>query len=184
MSSSSARPGTRPSLTVRLVGELRAALSAVGLRTDRGAWVREGEVLACGFPRTEAAVALLARQGITLLVNLHERRRHPPERLAHYGMTEIHLPVPDFAAPTPETLDAGVAAIQTAVAAGKRVAVHCGGGLGRTGTLAACYLLALDPNLGPEQAIAAVRAVRPGAVETAEQAAAVAAYAARRSGEG
>ena len=53
--------------------------------------------------------------------------------------------------------------------------MHCGGGLGRTGTLLACYYV--RRGLSPEEAIAWVRAGRPGAVETPEQVATVAAFA-------
>jgi protein-tyrosine phosphatase len=48
------------------------------------------------------------------------------------------------------------------------VAVACMGGVGRTGTVAACALL--EGGMTPDEAIATVRAVRhPTAVETAEQ---------------
>ena len=51
--------------------------------------------------------------------------------------------------------------------AGRHVVFHCWRGLGRAGTLAACTLLRLGHT--PQQAIAEVRAVRPGALETPEQ---------------
>jgi atypical dual specificity phosphatase len=144
-----------------------------------GAWVDDGQVLACAYPREQVALAALAQQGISVLVNLHEQA-HGPSRLAPYGLTEVHLPVVDFTPPSPEQLEQGVAAIVQARAAGERVAVHCGGGLGRTGTLLACYLV--QQGMEGEAAIDRVRAVRPGSVETAEQVAAVHAYAERRRG--
>jgi ADP-ribosyl-[dinitrogen reductase] hydrolase len=50
---------------------------------------------------------------------------------------------------------------------GGRVVVHCRGGLGRAGTVAA--LMLIECGESPERAIGRVRAVRPGAIETAEQ---------------
>jgi atypical dual specificity phosphatase len=144
-----------------------------------GAWLDDGEVLGCAYPREEAALAALAQQGISVLVNLHEQA-HGPSRLAPYGLRELHLPVVDFTAPSPEQLEQGVATIVQARAAGQRVAVHCGGGLGRTGTLLACYLV--QQGMEAEAAVDRVRAVRPGSVETAEQVTAVCAYAERRRG--
>ena len=109
-----------------------------------------------------------------VLVNLH-KRSHAPEAHARYGLIERHLPVLDFTPPTPEQLEQGVAAIEQAIAAGRKVAVHCEAGLGRTGTLLACYLV--KQGLDPSEAIARVREVRPRLVETPEQEAAIETYA-------
>ncbi len=131
-------------------------------------------VLGCAYPRSERALADLARQGVRVLVNLHEKPQDP-HRLARNGLREVHLPVGDFTAPTQEQLEAGVAAILESRAVGEPVAVHCGGGLGRTGTLLACYLVC-SHGLGAGEAIRRIREQRPGSVETAAQAAAVEAF--------
>jgi atypical dual specificity phosphatase len=143
---------------------------------DAGSWLEQGQILACAYPRREAAFAELRRSGISLLINLHEKP-HQPDRLAKYGLVELHLPVKDFTSPSPAQLGRGIAAIEEATSAGNAVAVHCGGGFGRTGTLLACYLI--HRGLPPEAAIARVRAARPGSIETASQVAAVKAYGQR-----
>ncbi len=139
-------------------------------------WVEQGCVAACAYPWNEEALAALARHGVALLINLHEKA-HDPSLLARYGLAEVHLPVPDFTAPRPEQLEQGVTAIARAIASGKRVAVHCAAGRGRTGTLLARYLV--RRGLTPSEAIARIREVRPGSVETPAQELAVEAYANR-----
>jgi atypical dual specificity phosphatase len=137
-------------------------------------WIEPQGIAACEYPREEMSLVGLARRGVSLLINLHTRA-HDPALLARHGLVELHLPVADFTPPTPEQIAQGVEAIERARAEGRRVAVHCAAGLGRTGTLLACYLV--RRGLAPDEAIARVRAARPGSVESTEQAAAVAAYA-------
>jgi atypical dual specificity phosphatase len=152
-------------------------LRALGLVVDRGDWIEDGTLLACAYPR-KAGLEALSRHGVRVIVNLHERA-HGPSRLNPYGMAEVHLPVRDFTAPTPEQLAQGVAEIGHAIQAGKTVAVHCGGGLGRTGTLLACYLV--SQGMTTVDAIAQVRRLRPGSIETRQQLDAVLVYGQRRS---
>ncbi|MGH3087884.1 MAG: dual specificity protein phosphatase family protein [Rubrobacteraceae bacterium] len=158
------------------LAQARAAFMMLLRLTDRGAWVAEG-VLGCACPRTEQALAALSERGVRIIVNLHGRP-YDPRSLARHLLTEIHLPVEDFAAPSPEQIEHGVEVIFKAQAAGEAAAVHCGGGLGRTGTLLACYLVYRD-GLGAREAIEQVRFLRPGSVETAAQVAAVEAWARR-----
>jgi atypical dual specificity phosphatase len=141
-------------------------------------WLDDGHVAACRYPGDERALRDLADAGVRLIVNLHARA-HPPEQLARLNVRELHLPVADFTPPSAEQLETGVAAIREAVASGHSVAVHCGGGIGRTGTLVACYLT--GGGLSADEAIAEVRRLRPGSVETPAQEAAVRAFAERRS---
>jgi predicted protein tyrosine phosphatase len=60
-----------------------------------------------------------------------------------FGVQVEHLnfPIPDFDTPTPELMTHILDTIDAHLDAGKRVYVHCIGGIGRTGTTAACYLI-------------------------------------------
>jgi atypical dual specificity phosphatase len=140
-------------------------------------WIVPDQLGACATPALgEVVVAALRAGQISLLINLHERP-DPPELLAELSAQALHLPTPDFQAPTQEHLERGIAAIAAALSRGRRVAVHCGAGLGRTGTLLAAHLVA--EGCSPDEAIARVRAARPGAVETEGQELAVHRFARR-----
>jgi protein-tyrosine phosphatase len=55
-----------------------------------------------------------------------------------------------------------VDAVLASLGDGRRVAVHCNGGKGRTGTLAVAVLFALGSSI--TAGVAAVRAARPGTI--------------------
>ncbi len=97
------------------------------------------------------------------------------ERGAAHGVSVDHRPLVDGSAPaTMAEMDDMLAALHESRRAGD-VAVACMGGVGRTGTVAACALVAAG--LGAAEAISRVRAVRhPEAVETPDQEAFVRAY--------
>jgi protein-tyrosine phosphatase len=97
------------------------------------------------------------------------------ERAAADGVTIERWPLTDGTAPaSPAEMDEMLALIEGARARGD-VAVACMGGVGRTGTVVACALVAAG--VGARDAIARVRTVRhPEAVETEEQVTFVEAY--------
>lgn len=90
------------------------------------------------------------------------------------GIAVLRHPVPDGGVPEGVALRQTVQAAVSLARAGQRVVFHCRGGLGRAGTFAACALQELG--LGAEAAVAAVRRVRPGAIENSLQERFVAGY--------
>ena len=96
------------------------------------------------------------------------------EFFTRLDLLAVDIPGADFTAPLLVQIEQAIAAIEGFHAGGCAVAVHCGAGLGRTGTVLACYLVR-QGSRGAE-AITTVRARRPGSIETPEQEAVVAEY--------
>ena len=84
------------------------------------------------------------------------------------GVEVLHSPVPDFTAPSLNQLLEILRWIERNVYEGKRVLIHCFGGLGRSGTVAVAWLM-YSKGLPLREALKRVRSIRPGAVETREQ---------------
>lgn len=95
-----------------------------------------------------------------------------PDMAREYGLMWHGLPITDGAAPDERFLipwEVLEPELIGAMYAGKRVVVHCKGGLGRAGTVACLLLMSSRSSDSAAEAIARVRTVRPGAVETVEQ---------------
>jgi len=124
-------------------------------------------------------LAWLRRQGIGAVVSLTGMPLDDSE-LRRAELECLHEPIVDFAPPEPDQLDRIVGFILEQNRAGRKVLVHCGAGLGRSGTVAAAFLV--HSGMGAAQAIARVRELRPYSVETREQEEAVEDYARRLRG--
>ncbi|NJE60276.1 dual specificity protein phosphatase family protein [Thermococcus sp. 21S7] len=84
------------------------------------------------------------------------------------GVEVFHSPVRDFSAPALEQLLEILRWIEARVEEGKRVLIHCMGGLGRSGTVAVGWVM-YSEGIPLRDALRRVRRVRPGAVEVDEQ---------------
>ncbi len=86
------------------------------------------------------------------------------------GMDWRHLPIADYSTPTADFERQWLTHgrdIRELLRDGADVLVHCKGGLGRAGMIAARLLVELG--MDPEQAIREVRSARKGAIETPSQ---------------
>jgi atypical dual specificity phosphatase len=142
-------------------------------------WIERPLLAAMARPDGSEELRWLRQQGIELLLTLSEdsvRRDWVNEA----GLLALHVPIIDMDAPTQDQIDTCVSAIRRAHGRNMGVAVHCTAGLGRTGTILATYFVSQGDSA--REAIARVRSLRPGSVETDEQVESIEQYS-RRLGE-
>ncbi|WP_258083926.1 protein-tyrosine phosphatase family protein [Thermococcus thermotolerans] len=84
------------------------------------------------------------------------------------GVEVLHSPVRDFSAPTLNQLLEILRWVEERVVKGKKILIHCMGGLGRSGTVAVAWVM-YSKELSLRDALRRVRMLRPGAVEVEEQ---------------
>ena len=134
-------------------------------------WIVERRVAAMSLPWPED-VEELPSIGVRGVLSLTESI---PAGLPHAALLHLHLPVRDFTAPAPDQLDEALDFMDRVIAEDGAVVVHCAGGLGRTGTVVAAWLVRHGWTVG--DALREVRTRRPGSVETREQEEALARFA-------
>ena len=121
-------------------------------------WLWAGHVLAGEHPAKKGEellsekLQLFALAGITHFIDLTS----PADPVKTYqplgGAVRINHPITDFGVPSPLQMQGILQSIQSALSQGGKVYVHCKGGIGRTGTVAATWLT--EQGLDDEKALA------------------------------
>ncbi|MEM0314348.1 MAG: hypothetical protein QXQ41_07370 [Candidatus Bathyarchaeia archaeon] len=98
-------------------------------------------------------------------------------------MQDLHEPVLDFHAPSQEQIDRIVKTVRGFLREGKAVAISCGAGIGRAGTVLTCILIALGYTF--EDAVEKIKETRRQSTpwETEDQLEAILKYAKKTENE-
>lgn len=128
-------------------------------------WILPGRLAVLASP-DEAGLRELARLGVRLLISLNEAPP-PAASVRRAGLRQVRAPFPDGSAPSLALVAELVGILRDALGRGETVAVHCDAGVGRAGTIVACYLVSCG--YSPQTAIEFVRSRRPGAIENEQQ---------------
>jgi protein-tyrosine phosphatase len=112
---------------------------------------------------------------VVTLMEQHELDRYKVANIGagvrHRGMVWLHLPIVDAGVPRDHferDWKAAGGALRALLTEGRNILLHCRGGLGRTGMIAARLLVELG--VPADSAISRVREARLGAIETPAQA--------------
>jgi len=136
-------------------------------------WLIDGHVAGTPWPGivrdTAYDLRILREAGVTRLLSLTEQP-FPAAQAAMHGIRCAWSPIPDMHAPSPSQAVDLCRDIDRYLRDGERVALHCKAGLGRTGTaLAAYWLWRHQGALAGASALAHIRSLQPGMVQSEEQ---------------
>lgn len=133
-------------------------------------WILAGKLAGSGQPGLMSSVEedweFIRAAGIRLLVTLTEQPLDPRPEVS--GIQGLHFPISDMGIPaTPRAVDHLCQTILAAMDEGLPVLVHCKAGIGRTGLILACCLVALGRE--PEQARFELRRLHQSYIQTETQ---------------
>jgi atypical dual specificity phosphatase len=126
-------------------------------------WVERSVIAGSGRPESETELQAVRAEGIRAIISLTSSPLNP-DIITRLGFEYLHEHV--SSAPTSE-LYRIMKFIKTQKTRSNPVLVHCGEGVGRTGTVLAAYLVYVGSHA--DDAIRKVREERQGSIKTMEQ---------------
>lgn len=147
-------------------------------------WIDEPRVLGGSHP-SDADLRRLYDEGVRVIVCLLDETEQPAQydvaSAERLGYVRHSIPVRDFCAPSVPQIWQFVNLV-AGIPPDAKVLVHCEGGIGRTGTMAAAYWI--SKGLSAADATTRVRKARPHAIESDEQRAVLEQFETHARGEG
>ena len=135
-------------------------------------WLINNKLAGSGMPTSSTELQWVIRHGIKSVITMTE---NPLPESWVQDVKYLHVPTEDFSAPDMEKIDHTVDFIQERIKNGEPTMVHCAAGVGRTGTILACYLIKYH-NFSVKDAIDKVRKERPGSIQSESQEIAIGLY--------
>jgi atypical dual specificity phosphatase len=135
-------------------------------------WLIDNKLAGSGMPTSLAELGWIRKQGVKSIITMTE---NPLPESWIKDVNYLHVPTEDLSAPDMDKIDKTVDFIQERIKNDEPIMVHCAAGIGRTGTILACYLIKYH-NLSAKNAIEKVRKERPGSIQSESQEIAVGLY--------
>ncbi len=136
-----------PSLLLQYLAGPSVPAAAADVRDVDNLAAVDAAVWRGAAPTSAAGYESLAAAGVTTVVDLRPDPTVDVDEatLRSYGITLVSLPIIDGQTPTPTQIDEFLDVVATSPGT---VFLHCGAGVGRTGSMAAAYLVATGQTSG------------------------------------
>ena len=141
-------------------------------RPTNFSWLIEEKLAGSGMPTSFDEFEWIRSQGVQNIVTMTENSL-PDEWTTEIGY--LHVPTPDLTAPDMEKIDSAVEFIHNQIQKNQSVMVHCAAGMGRAGTILACYFVKYK-KFSATDAITKIRDERPGSIQSGIQELAIGYY--------
>ena len=137
-------------------------------------WLIKEKLAGSGMPTTFDELDWVLKQGVKSIVTMTENAL--PESWIE-DIKYLHVPTPDLTAPDMDKIDTTVDFIHERISNKEEeaVMVHCAAGMGRTGTILACYLVKYQ-KYSAKDAVKKLREERPGSIQSETQEIAIQLY--------
>ena len=136
-------------------------------------WILKNELAGSMGPTSFEDLSFLYHNGVRAVIRMEEQTVFA--NTEGIDLVDMFEPVTDFTAPRLDQIQKMIEFIDQQLAELKPVVVSCYAGIGRTGTVLACYLV--HKGKEPAKAISRIRELRPKSIQTADQEATVYQYA-------
>jgi atypical dual specificity phosphatase len=150
----------------------RKVYGKIAKKPTNFSWLINNKLAGSGMPTSASEIDWILKQGVKSIVTMTENSL--PESWIK-NVKYLHVPTEDFSAPDMKQIDEAVEFIQNRLKNNEPVMVHCAAGIGRTGTILACYLVKYQ-KLSAKDAIQKVRKERPGSIQSESQEIAISLY--------
>jgi len=135
-------------------------------------WLIDEKLAGSGMPTSYDEFDWVLNQGVKSVVTMTENAL--PESWVE-NVNYLHVPTEDLTAPDMDKIDSAVDFINERINDNEAVMVHCAAGMGRAGTVLACYLVKYQ-KYSAKNAIEKIRNERPGSIQSELQEMAVEFY--------